>query len=310
MPARWGWLSACAACVLACAALIGCAAVPEASPSRALYLDLRRVVESKQRVDWVLDRREIEDATPTALISVCQVTPDVRAETADWISGRLLAEGGSAREVYTRAGNDLDAAYEALTLERTLTLLNHVTATADQDCPFWLTPDPTFNGVHSSSDRFALILESRGQAGLFILDDTVAFGGGGGGRVLPAWGVNSAFTWAMGLEFGGSGLVSAGAEQEIDAIISTAVPMLFRWYNLSRVYDVEVAAVSFFTTEDVSLLPGGRISFGTGLSTPRVGAFMPTGVLQISYEVHPPRGVFPTAHVIAIGTRLGFEIDF
>jgi hypothetical protein len=298
--------------LLSSAGLAACATLPAPdTPSRALYLDMRRLVESRQRLGWVLDRRELEEAAPTALLSVCRVSPDVREETLGWIGGRLLAEGGSAREVYARAGDDLSAAHEALTLERTLALLTHVASTADADCPFWLTPDDAaFRGVHTSRDRFALILESRGQAGLYALGDRVAFGGGGGGRLMPAWGVSDRFTWALGIELGGSGLIATGETQELDAIITTAAPMLFRWYDLSRVYDLEVAAVAFFTTDDVSLLPGGRVSFATGLATPRVGSFMPVGVLQLSYELHPARGVFPMAHVVSVGTRVGFEVDF
>lgn len=303
----WVWMSV---VLLLGAVAGGCATLPTEPANRSLYVDLRRIIESRQRIDWVLDRHEFSEATPTALRSVCQATPEARAQTADWIRAQREALGGTAKEIYAREGKDLDAAHEALTLERTQGLLEYVAENAERDCPFWLEPDPEFSGVHSSNDRFTLILESRGQAGFFVLGDKFAFGGGGGGRLLPAWGVNENFTMAMGLEFGGSGLISAGDEQEIDAIINSAVPLLFRWYDLSRVYDLEVSAVTFFTTEHISFVPGGRVSFATGLNTPRAGAFMPVGVLQFSYELHPERGVFPVTHLFSVGTRVGFELDF
>ena len=286
----------------------GCMSAPEPRVERALYLDLRQVVELRQRADWVVDRLEVEDLAQASMRSICRVSAAERASTLRWIEAEIEAEGGSAKAVFEASGGDLDAVAELLTLERVLLMLQDGHARAGADCPFWLAPEADFAGVHSSADRFLLLLESRGGGALWILGDEVAFGGSGGGRLLFGWGAGDHFSAALGLEVGGGGLISSDSEaQSINATFNSAVPLLLRYHDSSFVFDVELAAVNFSLPSDINLLPGGRVALGVGLRTPRVSAFMPGGMLQLGYELHPERGDFPVTHIVFVGTRVGVE---
>src|SRR5690606_16350193 len=130
---------------------------------------------------------EIEAAGPAALRSACQVSPAARARLATWIDGRLAALGGSSEVQWRARGKDLDEVRELLTLERGRGLLAWAGQHAAADCPFWLNPTREFQGVHTSTDRLVFLAESRGSAALILRGDSLIVGGGGAGRLLPAY---------------------------------------------------------------------------------------------------------------------------
>lgn len=301
-----------AATALFALTLMGCATLPPEPVESALYQDLRRVIETRERAGWVIDRPEIEDASIVALPSVCQVEPARREALATWLEAQIEAAGGPAKEAYFARGQDLGAVSENLTLERVHRLLTHTASIADQDCPFWLPPDPDFNGIQSDSDRFVLLLESRGGGELLLgSEGEVSFGGGGGGRLLTAWGIGDRITFGFGAEIGGGGAISESdsGNQEVTATFLAGVPFLLRFRDMSRLYDIEIASTVFFTPDGLVTSPGVRVMFGAGLSTERVSAFMPTAVVQLGYSFHPAALDLPALHILHIGTRVGIDID-
>ncbi len=293
----------------------GCATVPNDVAERALYIDMYRTVLTKERVDWVVDRTELESLAPNLFRSACQVTPETRTSLLTWLDQEIEREGGSAKALYKKNGGDLGAVSDLLTLERVRSALQYAHKRAEKDCPFWIEYDPDFLGVQRDAGRFVLLLESTGEGTLVFRGDEFAVAAGGAGRVLPAWGVSENLTIGIGAELGGRGLLSTGGageqqNQELDALVSGGIPLLFRFHDLTRAYDVEVAAVAFtqFGVEN-SIQPGGRIAFAVGVPTVRVGAFLPIAMLQLTYDFYPATDTAPQTHLIRAGTRFVIDID-
>src|SRR5688572_20504865 len=147
---------------------IGCGATPPRTAERALYLDLRKIVELQESTDWVVDRLEIEEVSPQVMRSVCQVEAPARARLISWLDRRIGEEGGPAEEAWRREGRDLGAISGLLRLERIRLVLGWAHANADADCPFWLETDPHFAGLQIDDARFVLLAESLGSGALFF----------------------------------------------------------------------------------------------------------------------------------------------
>ena len=305
-PGRW--LRALA--ILALTAC-GCATLPNDPVQRALYLDLRKAVDLSESTGWVVDRIELEDRAENALLSACQVAPEARDDLDAWIGGQVLLAGGPAQQQYADSGGDLDAAEDALTLERTQALLRYATQHAPHECPFWLPTDPQFAGVEGDAGRFALLLETRGFGGFTRSDDATRLAGGGGARVLLGRGLGSRLTLAAGVEVGGFGGLADNQQgsRRIDATITGALPVMLRIADFARVYDFELAPVFRFDPDSNLHPPGVRANLGAGLSTLRTTDFMPYIVLWLGYELYPARNGLAVEHVAMLGTRVGVDWD-
>ncbi|MBW2454265.1 MAG: hypothetical protein JRI68_07135 [Deltaproteobacteria bacterium] len=290
---------------------LGCATLPDDPVQRALYSDARQVVETRERIGWIIDRTEYEAASSSLLQSVCQVPQDKTIELLDWLDGRIAEEGGPAEEAYRREDEDLGAIDELLTLERMRGALEYTDSLTQDDCPFWLEPDPEFTGVQTDTHRFLLLVESFG-GGSLIFKGGVHLGGGGALRVMPGYGFTDRLTIAMGIELGGSGAVSGvgtDEDQEIVARPTGAIPLLFRLHDDTWVYDLELAAITQYYEDSLSLPPGGRIALAAGIKTVRIGSLMPIAVGFLGYEIEPAYRDLPVSHAIRIGTRVGVDFD-
>lgn len=297
-----------------------CVHLPDDPEARALFVDFERIVATRERTEeWVVDRAEFSDMLPGALRSVCQTHPKVRADLIAWIDATLATQGGSAEAVYNaQTDKDLDEVRDMLRLERIRGLLRYADARAAEDCPFWLKAADPFTGVHANTDRFIVFLESNGGGWLVFQGDQLRYGGGGAGRLSAAWGFGDRLTVMLGAEVGGSGLISAenaddaqdqAAADALAARLNVGVPLVFRFHDASRVYDVEVAAVSLIDPRSRDAQFGVRALVGGGLETPRIGAIMPSAVFLVGYEFYPSTDLLPTTHMIRIGTRVGVGAD-
>ena len=290
----------------------GCATLPDAPVERALYGDLRQIVDTRERVGWIIDRTEIEAATPSALQSVCQVSAEDRRHLLDWFARRIEAEGGPAELAYSDSGEDLDAIEELLTLERMRALLTHADEHAAADCPFWLGPDPDFAGVQMDTDRFLLLGESIGGLSIIFQTDKPALGGGGGLRLLPGYGFSDRLTIAAGIEVGGAGFVSQpddGGAQTVSARPTGAVPLIVRIHDDTWLFDMEVAALTQLHDGALSLPPGLRVAAGVGIGSVRIGSIMPYALGIVGYELMPEFRDLAFSQALRIGTRVGFNYD-
>ncbi len=290
---------------------VGCSAMPDEPVERALYDDLRRIVETSERTGWLIDRLEIDEAAPAALQSVCRVAQPNRLSLRKWLDGRITSEGGPAKEAYERAGQDLSAVGELLTLERARALLAEADRIAADDCPFWLKPDDQFSGIQSNRRRFIVLAESMGSFSTYLKDGEITIGGGGGARIMPAWGVGDSVTIALGAEVGGRGQFSASDDGDpaLTAGIAGAIPLLIRFQDLTWFYDIEVAGLTLWRDSKLTWPPGVRVGVSVGISAIRISNFLPYVAGWAGYEFHPGDDEFPDVHTIRIGTRVGFDWD-
>ena len=269
------------------------------------------VVETAETTDWIVDRVEIEDAAEGAMISTCQVPLDRQQELLLWLEARIAAAGGSAEAQWARHGGEFDGFDELMTLERVHAVLSFAMERGPEECPFWLPPSDDFEGVHQSAGRFVLFGESNGGGSLTIKGQAVGFGGGGAGRLLPAFGITERLTLGLGAEFGATGVFvdDAAGDQKLDARFTLVAPLVMRFQDGSTVVDAELALTSIFDLEGFIDSPGVRVAVGYGFAAPRIAHLMPVAMLWIGYEFYPSRGPTPDSHALRLGTRIGFDWD-
>ena len=290
---------------------VGCgAASPSGRAERGLYEDLRRIVEHEERTgDWVIDRYAVDHAADTTLASACRTTPETRERLDAWLAARIAALGGPAEDAYVRRGRDVGAVDDIRFYERVRMLVRLSIERGPTECPFWMEVDPEFAGVQTNAYGFGLVLESIGSGALLVKNGQVALGGGGGGRVLPAWAFGPALLVAVGAEVGGMGSFPENATggRQLEARFSLAVPLLLRLRDGTQHVDLEVTASNRFTESEFPFAPGIRFSVGYGLSTVRSGGVLPTGGLWVGYELRPAHGTSLAEHAVLLGTRVGFD---
>ncbi len=292
--------------------LTGCATAAPSDPvERALFVDTLTLVRSKARDAWTIDRIAQDEIAAGVMESACQVPEAARQGLLRWLEQRRksleVSLGGDLRTVWLREGRDLDAISDLLELTRVETALANAEARASEDCPFWLEPNAGFIGLQGDDDRFVIYLESRGQLGLRLHDETAHFSGGGAGRVLLGAGLGDGMTLLTGLELGGGGRM--GEDGRIQGVLSGALPLVWRFADAGSAFDLEVAAVTYLQGGE-GWPPGFRTALAYGFVTPRIGgAFAPHAMFWLGYEYHPARGAEDPFHIIGVGTRIGVSID-
>lgn len=289
--------------------LAACATLPGDPVERSLYLDLRRAVELSEDTEWIADASQLDDNLENALLSLCQVDPTNRANLGAWLAAQLMQQGGSPESVYRAHRGDLDAAGEALTLDRVRKLLEYAHGRAGRDCPFWLEPRDDFRGAQAGAERVVLWLESIGGGQAIIEGPDVGLGGSGGGRLLTGYAFNHRTTLVTGIELGGGGVFvnGEGGGQTIETAFYGAAPLLLRTHGASRVYDAELALVFPILDASTDRALGVRANIGYGVGTMRKGAFMPYVVLIAGYELHPATHDSRANHTIILGSRVGID---
>ncbi len=283
------------------------ASTPE---SEALVADVYRIVSAEESLGWVVDHIELEDMYPTLLRSVCRSPAPARALALE----RLQAEArelGDPRALYAAAGNELDgAAKDALSAERRLRALERALLGAERDCPFWIEIEPGFEGMQTDRNRFTLNVESGGVAILRQTQGDWTLGGGGFGRVLPAYGFGGIFTLLGGAELGGAALLKPGEETTgVTIHYFPALPLIVRIRDVAWHYDVETAAVALFQGDDTNVSYGARVAATVGLSALYTSGFIPWAGVSIAYEYYLESGGRPDAHFIRGGFRAGVSWD-
>ena len=287
----------------------GCATLPAGRSEAALYVDVRKAVDLRESTEWIVDRLEVEALAASAMRSACQVEAPARERLLTWLDAQIAAAGGPAEAAFRR-DRDADIG-DALSLERVRAVVRYADEHA-HECPFWLAPDAAFAGVQTDAYRLVLLGESVGGGGLIVSGGRARLGGGGGGRLTVALGIDQRITIGIGAELGGIGSFGnedATGGRSLVARFTAAVPLLLRITNVSRLVDFELAATARWSSSDLRLPPGVRGAIGYGLTTVRVGPFMPTAVAYISYEYLPPGDGFGAEHLILLGTKVGLDFD-
>ncbi|MGM0556920.1 MAG: hypothetical protein ACQEVA_11125 [Myxococcota bacterium] len=294
--------------LLSLAFAAGCSPLPKNGTERALYQDLRQVVETRERAEWLIEYAEIERATPMALHSVCQVPVERATQLEGWITRQIELEGGPAEDQF-EDGVPLRKLREELSLERTRALLLAAQQKRDR-CPFYLEPEENFTGIHRPASRFVILGESVGAASLSLRGGSAFTGAGGAGRLLPAWGINHRLLVGVGVEVGGAAgfqPLSGGDSEPLETRVQAAVPLLFRFTDISNIADLEFAAVGITSPTDPEPEIGFRASIGGGVTTAKINKLLPYFVLMVGYQHFP--WTDPVTHVVQAGTRFGFAFD-
>src|ERR1700712_793154 len=240
---------------------MGCLSHPDAAVPRALYLDLRKVIETQEDGGWVHDPTRLRAGLEPALASTCQVAPGARRALAAWLDAQLLLLPSPEAEL--RARHALSAANEALHVRRTRALLQFAEQHA-AECPFWIEPDPEFRGRQYDGRGFFVLAETPAFVSLVLASGIPALGGGG--RLLIGHGLGDRLSVALGAEVAASGTLVPNDGQGLDATATIAAPWLLRITRLSRILDVEIAPVLRWATGHPAWPPGVRVAVGAGIA--------------------------------------------
>lgn len=281
------------------------------SGTDGLLIDVERIVGAEESSGWFNDRDALEALEPALLQSVCRATPEARLEARERLDAAARS-AGNPRELFSRAGRKLDDAAEtALTAERRLRALEHTMARADTECPFFVDPDPAFQGRQTDRNRFTLNLETGGMLQLRQHAGRWTYGGGGAGRLLGAYGFGGRFTLLAGPEFGGGAMLESGESGKSAFVINyfPAVPVVARWHVGAWHWDAEVAPVSWFQASDTSFSFGGRAGLSVGVAALRTRGVIPWAGAALAYEHFVPSGGRERAHFLRGGLRVGVVWD-
>ncbi|HEY6722417.1 MAG TPA: hypothetical protein VI197_00260 [Polyangiaceae bacterium] len=286
------------------------AAEPQAArQAQGLLADVERLVSAEQSLGWVVDRVQLDDMYPSLLESICPTLPSSR-EIALAELQRESRELGDPLTLYQADRALTDRVEDALAAKRRLIALEHGLEGALRECPFWIEVDPEFEGIQTDRNRFTLNVESGGVAILRQTAGDWTLGAGGFGRVMPAYGFAGSWTLLAGGEFGGGALIRPG-DETTGLVVNyfTAAPVVARLRDVSWHYDIELAPVALFQTDDLRVSYGARLGTTVGLSALYTTGVIPWAGVSVAYEYYVESGGRPAAHFIRGGFRAGLSWD-
>ncbi len=301
------WLRACRLSALL-VVLPRLAVADDTEGARSLLSDVARIVAAEEVDDWFSDREALQSIEEHLLPSVCHATPKAREAALAGLRKRH-AELGDAKALFAKQGELSSEVNAALTAERQLTALERALA-RQGECPFWIRPEPGFQGLQSDRHRFTLSIESGGNVQFRRTQSHWTFGAGGAGRLLAGWGFDGRYSLAGGAEFGGSALLRPNSNaSEFVINYFPALPLVFRSRQLTWHYDVEVAPVALFEADNTRLSFGGRIGGAFAFTALRRRNVLPWAGLALSYEYYFEGAGRAPIHFLRGGLRIGLPWD-
>lgn len=309
-PARFGW----ALLLLACTAFGGCArTLPPQKPAAVLYRDLDRIVTVASTTGWYIDRIELDKIETDALLSVCAVPPVARQDLEAWLDARIAAEGGPVREAFAKRGRDLSKVKELLRLTRIRMALGRATASAEQDCPFWIQPSERFGGRQISDGRWHVSMGGGGKGILVSQDGEQDIKFGGAGRLLLGRSIGHRVGLYGGLEAGASASFprdEMGERGELIFGLDVVAPVVMRYTLVNSYWELEAGPFGSINELDRELIPGLHVGAAIGGRATRNRWFFPGAVFGVSYERTFPDGdQGEPIQTIKLGFRVAIDID-
>ncbi len=284
------------------AAAGGTPADADAPAFEALREDLERLIEVQESSGWKIDRYEIEEMMPSALMTVCKVPASTRARALAWYDRRILALGGPLEVAWPKS-KSVSALRPLIFTTRVRALLAEASKRAATECPVWLEPDPAFRGVQSDVDRSSLNLETGGLLQIRHTQGRWTYGGGGVIRALASHGFGRV-TLLAGPEFAGGAMLRVGAGGGFVVNYFPAIPVVLRMHQRTWHYDVELAPVALFQADDGRFSWGVRFGVGGGIQGRRSRGVIPWAGIAFAYETYFP-GARPVAQFLRGGLRVG-----
>lgn len=276
----------------------------DAEGARALMSDVARVVAAEEVDDWFSDREAMISIGQHLLPSVCHATLEARDQALAQLRQRHQ-QLGDAKGLFATRGRLSREVSQALTAERRLNALERTLARQDE-CPFWIRPEPGFQGLQSDRRRFTLSVESGGDVEFRRTQNHWTFGAGGNGRMLAGWGFDGRYSLLAGAEFGGSALLRPNSNaSEFVINYFPALPVVFRSRQLTWHYDIEVAPVALFEADNTRLSFGGRIGGAFAFTALRRRNVLPWAGLAMSYEYYFEGAGRAPIHFLRGGLRIG-----
>jgi hypothetical protein len=305
------WLRACWALALLLAVWprgASAQSAVDAEGAQSLLSDVARVVAAEEVDDWFADREAWLAIEGHLLPSVCRATPAARDAALASLRARH-AQLGDAKALFAERGELSSEVSEALTAERRLTGLERALA-RQGECPFWIRPDPHFQGLQSDRQRLTLSVESGGDVQFRRTRQHWTFGAGGAGRLLFGWGFDGRFSLLAGPELGGSALLRPNSNaSEFVINYFPAVPIVLRSRQLTWHYDLEVAPVALFEADNTRLSYGARVGGTFAFTALRRRNVLPWAGLALAYEYYFEGGGRAPIHFLRGGVRIGLPWD-
>ena len=128
----------------------------EPQPDReaeALHRDLMSIVAIAEQQVWTIDRYEIDNLMPKALVCVCRSAPEVRSEAVRLLKQEIQTMGGPVEKAWKAADKDLSEIPLLVTLDRTAKLLERAIQSSPQDCPYHIEPEVPYIEQKSSAEQ-------------------------------------------------------------------------------------------------------------------------------------------------------------
>ncbi len=280
----------------------------DAEGARSLLSDVARVVAAEEVDDWFSDREALISIEQHLLPSVCHATAEARDAALAQLRQRHV-ELGEAKALFAARGVLSGEVNQALTAERRLSALERTLARQDE-CPFWIRPEPAFQGLQSDRRRLTVSIESGGDVQFRRTRSHWTFGAGGAGRLLVGWGFDGRYSLLGGAEFGGSALLRPNSNaSEFVINYFPALPVVFRSRQLTWHYDLEVAPVALFEADNTRLSFGGRIGGAFAFTALRRRNVLPWAGLALSYEYYFEGAGRAPIHFLRGGLRIGLPWD-
>lgn len=306
----------CAAVALA-ALLPGCAPVLPTEPvERALVRDVGRVIYVRQKVGWVIDEEEIQAVLPDVLRSACQVDEATRAAGLRWLDFEIARRGGPPEVAWQRAGKKLEPIEELLFFARSRLVLARADVWVKEGkCPFWLEPDPKFDGVQVLARRWIVGAEAGGRLIVGSESGVIGFGAGGGGRLLGGYGLDDRHSLYLAIEGGGGARftnIPVGERATIPDFLATfAVPVVGRrTFGHSGFVEAELGVMAYFNQVTAQIEPGLRAGVGIGGLYLRLKrGLLPRFTFGVTVDHAPSWGRGAVMTQIAAGLRAGFDLS-
>lgn len=276
-------------------------------PAESLIWDLNRIVELEQQSGWKIDHYEYESMLSSALYSMCRCPNNDRLSALAILDQRVKALGGNPEEELEKVPLPNQNPDLMMTQWRVRTLL--ALAIENQDkCPFWITENSNYRGLHSEAGRLSYQVEGGGALVARSEAETFRAGGGGGGRVSIGYGFMQQWDVRVGLDIGGSAIT--GREGEADDIAVDgymALPLTLRHVGALYRQEVELAPIQIGVPGLDKLRYGIRFGGLIGISYLRVRRILPWVGLGIYGEYAFAREELPAVWTFRAGARFGFS---
>ncbi len=307
MSRRWGAVVALAVAVAGCARTL-----PRGTSESNLYRDLQRMVTIAQTAGWQIDRVEVDELLPDALMSVCRVRPEVRQALLGWLDTRIVELGGPVEEAYERRGRKLDKVDELLEFTRVRKVLAASMASAASDCPFYVRPRGVFRGRQISDDRWMVSFGGGGQGIISRTDGTSDINFGGAGRLML--GRNFGRSWALlgGMELGGSASFPKDADGDRGSLVfgfDLVFPAVVRLRRVNSYVEIEAGYLTHYTEVEGDGVSGMKVAVAFGGRATRKRWFFPGAVFGVSYErTFPNEMEGAVLHLVKLGFRVAIDV--